>query len=436
MLHFGLSKLSGRKKLGTQILVVKTVGLISSLTILLITSRFLGAEGRGTLALVSNYVNLSVLLGGFFGGSALFSILKQVLPERILLLSFIGQAVVIIVGYLVLLVNTTFELEILALAGVLCFFNFQISQLTYILSFQGRSLLAAALQLIGPIFFIIVVSAVLVLNIKLTVFFCLNLLAFSAIVTFILMMISIRPTRSNFSLDFSFKKIGSQLLGSTLYPQLGNLSQFLCYRLTQFVISTYLGLTYLGKFSVVTTIMEVIWIPCSTIALLQTSEIASGRLTEEAHLITARISRIFLLFTACASIIIIVLLYFFDDNLFGSTFSNLWSMAAILSPGVIAIGATMPLSHYFLAKGFFTKNLIASLVGLILQVFILYCIVPRSISLQTMSLTIAASNIATSFVLVLLFERLNGQKVFSVSAYIIDIHKFFVNFSKINPRRE
>jgi len=147
--------------------------------------------------------------------------------------------------------------------------------------------------------------------------------------------------------------------------QLGNVIQYLNYRLSYFILNHYTTYANVGIYSVGVMISESIWLISSSIATVQYSKIANINDLNYSRDLTLKLAKL----SFVATFICVIILNFLPQGvfyfIFGKDFGPVKTVIFYLSTGIISFGLTVSISHYYAGVGKYYINTIAAFIGLI-----------------------------------------------------------------------
>ncbi len=209
--------------------------------------------------------------------------------------------------------------------------------------------------------------------------------------------------KTGFKLNFN-SKLTKKIISYGFKSEASFFIQFLNYRLSYFFISSWLGLAYLGLFSVAVAISEAIWIISKSISAIHYSNI----INTESPLLRIKITEKAALNSLIFSLIAITVLYFipnfFFTFLFGKDFAGVKELTIYLFPGIIAIAVSNIYGHYFSGIGKMRILIIKSSLGLITTIIFIFLLLEK-FELAGACITLDIAYITSSVYLFIMFIR-------------------------------
>jgi O-antigen/teichoic acid export membrane protein len=384
---------------------------IIGFVILLLTTRYLGAEGAGTIGLISASVGLIAIFAGFIGGGSLVYLIPRHNFTLLMIPAYIWALLMVTAGSLVLFVFNLVPVEVIPPIALLSFLTCIGSVNLVALVGKERitvnntlSILQAVINIaLLVIFFIILETA--------TVDRYLLAMYVSGTIALVLEFLMVR--RYFGGQIGTLAEIRLTISSSIRYgflSQLGNVIQFLNYRLSFFLINFYAGVAAVGVYSVGVTLSESIWIAAQSISLVQYARIANTDDLEYCRVLTLQLSKAGVLVTTVLVGILLVVPPQFFGMIFGRDFSQVYFVIASMALGIIAFGYTIMISHYFAGLGRYHINTFASLCGLIATAVLSVILIPRYGYIGA-GITSSIAYILTSLVQVRFFVQQSGASI-------------------------
>ncbi|MCC8145241.1 MAG: polysaccharide biosynthesis C-terminal domain-containing protein [Bacteroidales bacterium] len=378
----------------------KSLILLLSFGMVVFTTRFFGAEGRGFIALFAANVNFILIVSSIFSGSSVSYYLSKVGFPRlythatlwILLVSFIG-------------VFISFLLE----GESLSFFLFFISVLLGFLTFHFYFFIASQkiawynlASILQPL-----LHLVCMLGLYYTIIPNINAYFYGQLISLLILVLFVRilsyrlGNKVKAEWDTSvFKdtfKFGFQV-------ELSSLFQFLNYRLPYYFLQWFAGTASVGVFSIGVTLTESLWIISRSISMVQYSKMLEDNDMAVSWKETLNASKISLYFT----IIALLIVFFIPDNLFalifGNEFAGVKTIMIWMSPGILAVAVSNVYGHYFSAFGKVRILILKSVIGVVVTVILSFWLIPQYFIVGA-SVSTSLAHIASSGVLFYCFFR-------------------------------
>lgn len=350
-----------------------------------ISNIYFTGKGFDISQITSNSIILSVFLGSF---SALtFFVILNMFPNVLKDVDFNLLLMIIIVMPMIFLTN--FFSSILLGMQKIYRYNFIIFTQNFFILFL----------LLGFLFFI-----------KESIFFVILAWSFASIISGIISIILINKViklKINFDTNL-FKKT----LQFGLKSYVSNIVGFLLYRIDMFIVNFFLGIVFVGYYSISVMLAETLWyLPSSvgTVILSHTLNLKESQSNELTPIICRN--------TIFITIIFAILLLIFGNHIiiafFGNAFEPSILPLQILLIGVVAMSINKILSNELIARGMPLIGAIAALIALSINLPLNILLIPKlGLSGAALSSTIAYS-ISTIFP-IYIFTKVSQKNIFDI----------------------
>ncbi|TNE75261.1 MAG: hypothetical protein EP333_04635 [Bacteroidetes bacterium] len=349
---------------------VRGYAAVANLAVVVLSAKYLGAEARGTIALVILGVTIVGMVQSVVGGPSL----TYFAPKRSVK-SLIKQAVIwsVISG--------------ITIGAFISFLNLSpweyVAELITISVFQGiitaqHSLLVGKEKVYSYGWLDAIRTTVLwsYITVRFFVFDSVNIdeiffayiLANALTVGFGFVVLRNEHLKNNSLETASFREMiryGSEI-------QLNNLSQLFNYRFVYFVIERLKGMEALGVFSVAVSIAESVWIICKSIATIQLSRLVNIPELNDQKKLTNKLAFTSVVVTTIATLILWTIPSTLFTYVFGSEFSSVPDLIRSFTPAIILLSAYTIHNHFFIARDQNWINIRASLLGNMLFLVVTY----------------------------------------------------------------
>ena len=406
----------------------KIASAIIALCILILTTQYLGAVGRGLVSLISSSIGIIVIFAGFVGGPALIYFAAKNKTQYLLIPIYGWAVIVTIVGsgvawfFHVLPADYILPLAILSLISSIYIANFyilvgnrKIRINNFIYFFQW------IINLITLVFFFVVLK-------QPKVGFVVVALFISGICGLALTLFELKKITTLAPVDWSAQiTVMKSLVSFSFFAQAAAVMYYLNYRLGIFVLASFSGLSAVGIFSVGVNLAEFILLGSQSIALVEYSRISNTNDREYAKNITIKLAKVGFLLTLCLTVFLLCLPPEVYGIVFGSDFSSVPSILFAMSPGIVAFGTSIIIFNYFAGIGKNQVNAIAAFTGLGANILFCYLLIPVYGSVGA-GITASISFILMSGILIGVFLKETNT---SLKEFIIrktDIEYLFTKF--------
>lgn len=364
------------KILGT--FVTRIFSSILGFFILILTTQYLGAEGRGIIGLLGVSIGIILIFTGFIGGPALVYLTPRKNLLQLLIPSYLWAFLVCIVGTLFLMTSQLVPENLISHIFLISFIS-AISNINLMILIGKEkinsnniiSLIQTVANFLTLVFLFLVINRPNLLSYIVSLYVT-NLI--SLILGFYILRKFVTFSRLDSKMDSSVVR---DLLKFGFLAQIGNVIQYLNYRLSFYILNFYTGIAAVGIYSVGVSLSEALWLASSSISLVQYSKISNTNDLNYSRELTVRLAKFSFIITA----FMVILILFIPANLFGiifgKDFSPVRNIMFALSAGIASFGLTVIISHYFAGIGRYHINVTASLLGLIGTVIFNLLLVPK-----------------------------------------------------------
>lgn len=408
-----LARMLGPTGVGLYALVVLIPGtlvLFGTLGIEAATVYFIGSKRHDTLIIIGNSLSTAIFLGiflmGLFWGIFHLAPVQQFVHERGVNLSYIW------------LVVFTVPLSLL-----LSFFSCVLLGKEEIGQYNKVSVTQNLFQFIAVIILVVLFHQGLSGALRAYV-----VGVISATVLVIMLV------RTLGKINFSFNpKLFKDSLRYGLKAYVGNMTQFLNYRLDVYLVAFFLTPAAVGFYGIAYGIAERLWIIPGAIATILFPRISSLENSFERNQLTSRLARHTFLMVLILSLLLGLLARLLIGLFFGSAFLPSVLPLLILLPGVVALGGAKTLTADLAGRGRPEIGTVAALISLVANVFLNFFLIPRwGISGAAFSSTV--SYIINTVVVMIGFTLIT--KVPWLEVLVLkksDIQDYVQLFKKIKP---
>jgi len=191
--------------------------------------------------------------------------------------------------------------------------------------------------------------------------------------------------------------------------QLGNILQFLNYRLSYYFIEFFLRRAAVGVYSVGVQLSESIWLIAKSIHMVQFTRISNEKDENYAAKLTLNLVKISFILTLCSLIVIMVLLHVFFSLIFKPEFQQVPVIMFTLAAGILTFSISIILSPYFSGMGKPIHNTISAAIGLVFTLVLSLVLIPK-MKLPGAALAATVSYIASTLYLFIVFLKMTNLK--------------------------
>jgi len=364
-------------------ILIFILGLVTSI----ILARTLGPSGKGTYTLILLIPTVMLKLGslGIEGANVYFTgskkyVLKDIVSNSLFDSILLGSILIILfigISYLKVFHNflnsNQINLFYLWLVVLTVPFSLLLGFLTSIILGQEKIITYNKINIFQIIFQLIAVS-IFLLIFKQGIFGAIISYVLTIIFVTLLVVLFIKKYTKIYA-SYN-KKIFKDTAKYGVKAYLGNLAQFLNYRLDMFMVALFLTTASVGYYSIAVGIAEKLWMLPGTIATVLFPRISSMKDTE-ANNLTPRIARHTFFIIFILSLILAMLTVPMIKILFGLDFLLSAVPLFILLPGIVALGGAKTLTADMAGRGKPQFGTYAALISLAVNIPLNLWLIPR-----------------------------------------------------------
>ena len=354
----------------------KLLTAILNLLIVVLTSRYLGAEGRGVISLLMLNITLIMMCNNFAGGGALVYLTTRENFSQLVVPSYIWA---FISASTLSFILTAFNLSppeyLVHLLLISIIYSLNAVNLNMLLGYERIK--AYNFASLFQVFVLFVVFSGLLFgdgNRSISSYVLALYVSFSSglIATSFLLFKKVHPLPKKNLWD-----VLKRLFSNGFLVQLGGLIQLLNYRLSYYLLDFFHGAAFLGIYSTGVSVAEALWIFGRSISLVQYARISNTTDLEYSRKLTIKLSKFSFFTTAAALIPLFLLPANIYVYIFGPEFGHINRVILCLAIGILAFSVSGMLSHYFSGIGKFHINTQASAIGFIITVAAGFGLIPK-----------------------------------------------------------
>ncbi|MBC7426686.1 MAG: lipopolysaccharide biosynthesis protein, partial [Bacteroidia bacterium] len=333
------------------------------LTTVVITSRFLGAEGRGEVSVITSSIALILVFCEFVGGSALINLSYRRSQKHLLYTAVLWSLLICAIAAAVIiplqLVPSQYAKHLPVLA-----FMFSLVTISNALLMGRREVKARnLLSVLQP--FIVLATAYFYFKFQhCTDPFSYIKALYAGLTVSIVFAVAVNYRKLSNTENSQFH-FDLHIFNSGFLAQAGHFIQFLNYRLSFFVIAAFVGESSLGVYNNAITIAEALWIFGHSLGQMQHIQILNNKQPGFDKKVTLRYLHLCVFITLIMLTVVLLLPTNFWTGLFGNDFDYMRKALLLLSPAVMFFSVSVILNHYLHAKDRFKSIIAINSTGLI-----------------------------------------------------------------------
>ncbi len=410
----------------------KFITAVINFLIIIITAKYLGAEGRGTISLVVLGITLTQIFNDIIGGGALVYLVPRVGVFKLFISAygwtFISSAIVAVSLTFLKLIPVQYSLHVFFLSLLQSLFTINLSLILGRENIRYHNLL----NFLQIIFLLAALLTILFVfhKTELISYFISLYISYGLVFLFSFVFIAkdIQPTSLN-----GLALVIKEIFRNGFFIQMANAVQLLNYRMSYYILDhsssgVFSGIKLVGIYSTGVAIAESLWLIRQSIAMVQFSRIANLTDIYKSRILTIQLAKLGFWASLCCLIPLLLLPENFYTYLFGPEFISIPIIIRYSSVGIISLSLSAMYSHYFSGIGKNHINTIGSGIGLVFTLFFSFLLIP-SFHLTGAAITASLSYLATSVFLFLVFVKESDFKYTELLPRISDYH-FLTNYIK------
>jgi O-antigen/teichoic acid export membrane protein len=234
-------------------------------------------------------------------------------------------------------------------------------------------------------------------------FFNLIIISCVCLILYILINLKIKNYSDNNVLTSQSRL--QEVIKYSLPCYLGNVCQFLNYRLDIFIVSFLSELQQVGIYSLSTSLAQLVWLISNSLATVLLPKIATSKETNlEIATKVAQITRISFWLSFLAAITLAVFIYYAVPIFYGEVFRSSIIPFLCLLPGIIIFSIANILASYLAGIGLPKLNMIVSFSGLLGTIIFDFLLIPNYKIIGAACASSISYSIST-FMLILFFIK-------------------------------
>lgn len=396
--------------------VTNILVLFTAVATTIITSRALGTEGKGVLAVSTNILSFSIIIFGLgFAASNVYFVGEDKNNTR--KIAFINVvvsslSVIILVPLYFLnyyyrfgIFNGVSDLILVIILVTIPFMNLKTCLINVILGMQEIERYNK-LNLTDKVLTLAMLIAAILLNKDPLSVIISNLLAV-VIVLFLVFYNIHKRTEGKYTFDFHMFK---RMLGYGIKAQIGNLVQLLNYRVNIFIINYFLTIDQVGIYSNAVALGETLWQVSGSIATVVFPMTTGSKNKEELKTFINKVTRI----SFTLIIIFSIILGFVSDKIillmFGKDFLKASESLIFLLPGISIFSISNILANYMAGIAKIQYNIYSSAVSFIFTMAFNLLLVPK-MGIDGAAIATSISYVSFTISSIYFYKRITKAKI-------------------------
>jgi O-antigen/teichoic acid export membrane protein len=407
-----------RRRVGSTF-ITQLAGLMFSVTTAAIVARWLGPAGKGMLAaallvpgIMVIFLNSGIGVANvYFAGARRLDI--SLLEGNSVSFAFMGTTLgssilvgLFATGWLESLIPQVPE-RLIILAMLLLPFGLLSSYFSTLLQGMGR-IVAINIVNLSQSAAILGFTFVLVVLFKTSVIGAVSAYLIANLLSLTMLGMLLRQEGGKFRSRWN-PDIMRSTLSFGLRGYIGNLLQFLNYRIDMLLVNYFLGPANLGIYSVSVIFAELLWQLPSAIQFVLLPTAASAN-PKYLNVLTPKLLRITLLLTFFGAICLVVVGKYIITLIYGTQFVSSYHPLVILLPGVVGLSGAKVLASELIGRGYPHYNSLSAGMTAIITIPLNLWLIPK-IGISGAALTSSVAYLCNFILTLMWHSRVSGLRV-------------------------
>jgi O-antigen/teichoic acid export membrane protein len=191
---------------------------------------------------------------------------------------------------------------------------------------------------------------------------------------------------------------------------LGNLVQFLNYRLDLFILGVLAGYASVGRYTLAVSLGQLIWLLSSSAASVLLPKIAAAEGSADSVKNTNRLNRLIFTASLISALVLGAVAGFAIPLLYGDAFRPSFPALLLILPGIVAFSTVNILAAYIAGIGRPGLNLMVALIALVVTVGLDLYLIPK-LDILGASLASTASYSVSAVFTIFLYMKNTGSRL-------------------------
>jgi O-antigen/teichoic acid export membrane protein len=354
---------------------IKVIIALLNLVIVIILSRFIGAEGKGQASIIVTSIAMILLFCNMIGGSALVYLVPRYNPFLLFILSNSWSVIVCIIAFIAFNVFPLISASIITPVILLSLINsFLATNLTILLG-KEKVMSTNYVSLLQTVINLVVLWLMIKqfnhVNIDAYIWSLYAAMGLCLVVSTILILPYLKKTSLENSKESVF-----ELVKLGLTNQAGHIMKFMSFRISYYAMAYFSGNIVLGVFSNGVALIESLLLISNSFSAILYPKVSNTNDTQYTQQLTLQMTKASIIICVAALIPLLLLPSAFWIWLFGNEFNGVHKVIVLLSPGIILYNIALIIGHYFSGIGKYRINTLSSLLGLLTTVILSLLVLP------------------------------------------------------------
>lgn len=354
-------------------------GLLAGLSFFMaiVTSQYLGAEGKGSVSLFLLNLSIVQLVANFAGGPYLVYMVPRNNFMQLLLPSYGWSILLSAAVPWVLFFTGLLEQEYILHLSIISLLYSLVNIHSMFLMGKERlnqynvvALIQSALLAMVFIYYVLIVKERDLLTYIISLYI-------SSGAAFLVSFLLVVGLFSSIQLG-GVRHVFREMLWNGFILQAGNIAQLLNYRLSFYILDKFYpeGRKVVGVYSVAVSVAEALWLISQSISLVMYSHISNSQDKSYSIRLTVALLKLAVVCTFGGTLVLLCFPSSFYEFVFGHEFGAVRMILFPLSLGILVLSAGIILSSYFVGVGNTSLGVRASGIGLVVTLISGFLLIP------------------------------------------------------------
>lgn len=389
-----------------------------TLLMIVIISRYLGAEVKGEQGLILSTISLLNIIMNVIGAGAIIYLIPRFSYTLLCATSYLWMVLVAIVFHLswpyMTLTPERFTTHITLLSLLFSLSGFHVN----VLIAREKIVLANTIVLIQIVIQLVALMSAICLFDQQSVYAYIYAAYTALILSYVIALILSRPHAVFHFQELSLKGIASgakYLMRYGLFNQLDIFAQVLSFRFSYYLLALYLGNKEVGVYSIAVSIAESIWIIARSFGMVLYARVSNTSSFKRNAQTTLKVVKISTILTLLPLLTLLLLPANTYTVIFGKEFFAVKTILYFIAPGVLFFSASFLVGSFFSGSGKQHINTIASFAGLVVTAIFTFSLIP-AYGFVGAAITASLSYVVTTMIKIYYFHY---QSNISLQDYLI-----------------
>ena len=365
--------------------ILSTIGsrffmALISLSLLLLSSNYLGADGLGSIGLIVLGISIIQLLNNFVNGGGLIYYTPRFSTIKLFGVAYFWIAITFLLFVPIILFTPLFIKEYawdILILGILLSavstHNHLLLGKEKVRYFNLISLSQSVVQLISLLYLFFILNKKSVDSFILSIYISYSI----SLVTSFLILVTHLKDKPSTQEKVTFFELFKKTLHYGFYLQLANIFQLLNYRLSYFLLQFYSGKAAVGIYTPGVQLSEGILLPTKSIATVQYARISNMKNDHQAIRLTLVLMKVSFLLTLPILVVLMLIPSEYFQAVLGSDFSQVKHVITAMAIGILSLSMEGIVSGFFSGTGRQKTNSLSAFIGFLFTVILGFYLIPK-----------------------------------------------------------